>query len=1509
MSDEMEQMQFELRKAVIEAVAHDAAHFLVQLLQSGIDISAMRFLGTTSLLHIAAATGALSCVSLFLELGFDIDVRDAEGDSPLICSLISQSPRVDVAMFLIASGANVNHCNNINFTALMAAAKAGCHDVIEALVQKGADVNTVCNEDGSTALILAASKGNQATARFLVQHGAAVAPVLSDGRSALHLACQRNLIPLARFLLEHGADVSVRDCKNNSALDLASPQGRAELLEVLQAKGMEVPAPNDEPKDAKYVDEDEAAANAGASDDNEVKPEDVLREILLVHNFRRSDAAWKELTAGPAGDLGATAIFRRNVFVLEKLIHDNLLNVKSSQAMGAPLLHVAVSRGDPRIIKCLLVNGAEVNEQDGDGDTPLHNLCLTQSFLASEAEILELLIEHGADPLLQSGNGNFAIHFAAGRAHVELIKALLKHGSPVNARNRVEAVPLHIAASSSSPNAVRACALLLRSGANLEAVDNDLWTPLCYAVRSGNIAIATLFLQMGANVNCQDSFGNSALYLACQTQNLDMMQLLMDYDADVNLSNRKQYTPLHWAAYSTFVEIAFELLKRGAKTNLPDEEGRTAIDVAPPLLARCLQYFDARLELTATQKSEIAQRLWTTVSQAGNIWSNSSPEGELLLAASSGDCDVVQARIASGVSVDVPNSSGFRPLFMAIANHRLPAVQKLIELGASVHITDEDGDTALHVACFNDQEEMVPYMEVLLAAGANVNAVNHRGWTPLRVAVRKAHMAKVVYLLEHGADPALPDRDGYGALHNAVALTGGMATPIVEKLLEHGAPINSVSRNNDTPLILAIKNCPTLVPRFLELGADPNIAPFHGLTALANAVQIPGDDPALVELLIKHGANVNKVNSRHYTALHFAVANGSLNKIDALLSHGADPNVRDQDGHTPFQFSTGVVRRHLMDRFRGRDIVYAPLNDVLDMTLQQRRIFTDRSEEILAACRSGTLATVRMLFDRHMIDYDMFLGSTFALHAAVEGGNTAVVDFLLSKGVQLSNRNSIGDTPLIIAVGHRHEAIAVTLVEKGADVNCVSNSGVTALLLAVERNFVKLCTLLIECGANVNVDGGAGCRPLHLAAKTNPALVRILVANGANVNAVKDDGWTPLHVAAVNNEDAVEILIEHGADVCARTSSGHQPYELISMPHVAKRFTDTLRKVGTPVPPYIARTRTFDRFQAYFGMAFDEDMLNAEKKLLEMHSFATSDHGKLLEALREGPDGEEEVERLLSCGVDVNVRSTINNAPLLLFAVVNNSIRALRLLLDAGADMSACDSNERSALHHAILARSEEATLELLRRGADVDVEDENGVTPALLCFGRAFSTEASAYVAARCKDVNRVYTLGKNNEATLLHCAAASGCLEQLQILVQYDLNLEVRVVADEVFGETPLMVAIKEGQLEAARFLLEHGASPVAQDNKQRTPIMFAAREGREEMVQLVAKYVRKVTSSEVEYLAAVNNQSDDGWTAMHIAAAMGKLDLMRLLRSLGLDPDVETKAHEKPSDMIGILATMQQ
>ena len=194
----------------------------------------------------------------------------------------------------------------------------------------------------------------------------------------------------------------------------------------------------------------------------------------------------------------------------------------------------------------LLQAGAEVDAVSTahrDAGTPLH---LAARHLGNP-EVVETLIEAGADMERRDGEGMTALHHAiAANPNEDVAAKLIELGASIKARDRRERTPLHhIGYAASEHGGVGIAFLLLRSGADVQARDIHGQTPLHVAANENeNVGVVSLLLQAGADVRARDESGRHPVWEAATNPNPEVLAALIRVGGDLHATGgSKGYSP------------------------------------------------------------------------------------------------------------------------------------------------------------------------------------------------------------------------------------------------------------------------------------------------------------------------------------------------------------------------------------------------------------------------------------------------------------------------------------------------------------------------------------------------------------------------------------------------------------------------------------------------------------------------------------------------------------------------------------------------------------------------------------------------------------------------------------------------------------------------------------------------------------------------------------------------------------------------------------------------------
>ncbi len=448
----------------------------------------------------------------------------------------------------------------------------------------------------------------------------------------------------------------------------------------------------------------------------------------------------------------------------------------------------------------------------------------------------------------------------------------------------------------------------------------------------------------------------------------------------------------------------------------------------------------------------------------------------------------------------------------AAMNGDKPAVRALLEQKADANTPLADGTTALHWAVRADDLETV---DMLIRAGANVNATDRYGLTPLSIACSNANAGMVRKLLDGGANANSADPNGETDLMTAARTDGG--ADVVKLLLDRGAAVNARDKIvAETALMWAVRtNQPESVRLLIGHGAEVNARTRVGKTPERRPPNAGGgshgkgivrggwpdrgsQDPTpgamtallyaardgrldIARLLVGAGADVNQPEANKMTPLLIAIANDHLDVAKYLLEKGADINAADYWGRTPLWTALDV--RDLDYDRAGEQHSDRPAWLAMIQTLLDRGANVNARIAEVPPIRRWVLP----ISDISWVD---FTGETPFVRAALAGDIT-VMRLLLEHGADPNIPTFSNTTALMAAAGVNWsvgqtyteskeglmEAVKLCL-ERGADVNAVNTMGFTALTGAVNRASDDIVELLVSKGARMDIKDKEG-RTLH----------------------------------------------------------------------------------------------------------------------------------------------------------------------------------------------------------------------------------------------------------------------------------------------------------------------------------------------------------------------------------------------------------------------------------------------
>lgn len=476
------------------------------------------------------------------------------------------------------------------------------------------------------------------------------------------------------------------------------------------------------------------------------------------------------------------------------------------------LLHLAARMslsGVPGYAEKLIWKGFEINAQDSSYRTPIHYSIIKGKLynLNDPYDTFDLLVRRRANVRICDYWGRTPLHQIILHWPVnscERIQWLMSLGANIEARDQLRGyTPLHYAIECNDYYIID---VLLKFGANINArtVDKN-WTPLHVAVSLQETIMwsdfgtlrARILLDEKADIEAIDIDRSTPLHLAVKLKRARCVKLLLRRKANVNACNKFFNTPLLLAIYNKSYEIVKAILEYQPDTN--DKR----------VLALAINSIN---EETFEEKQSMVSIRDALIDYGFTFHGNHSMDS-LWLALKFKNYERVKLLIKSGLKLDrIEDSEGF--LLEAVRNNREDLVELLIRNGVSIYSIEN----------------------ILMPA----------------VELQAPSMVKL--LLDYGADPNRNwSKDtGNGLLHSLVGhLDTQRGQEILRILLEHGADINFMNTNFETPLDLAFEMSPTSASTLLRNGADINIGesrcaiespkePRESMISIINKLHIAG---------------------------------------------------------------------------------------------------------------------------------------------------------------------------------------------------------------------------------------------------------------------------------------------------------------------------------------------------------------------------------------------------------------------------------------------------------------------------------------------------------------------------------------------------------------------------------------------------------------------------------------------------------------------------------------------
>ena len=856
-----------------------------------------------------------------------------------------------------------------------------------------------------------------------------------------------------------------------------------------------------------------------------------------------------------------------------------------------------IKAGETDKARSLFQIDTDINARDSDGNTLLH-LCAA----LNDSGSIEYFLFKGADSEIKNKHGDTPLHVAIDNDAYSAAKLLAAVGSNLFARNGMGISALDLALEKDP----RYYDVFITEDAAKLRYDNGK-TIVHYFVQTKNLRGITACIKAGLPISVKDEDGKAPLDLAFEdinnTESVEIAATLIQGNAEpietnfsyfqdavasrnLNLRLDDGQTPLHLSAIYGHKAIASYLLENNANTAVQDSSGATPLHEA-------IRY---------------------------------------------GKLDIAKMLLDAGANINAKDNLGKTPIMLIIPRDKIEETYNLlIRYRADLNQADTYGDTVLHTATMLHAGSNV--IRTLTNNGADINARNKEGVTPLAIAIQSEDIQTIKYLTANGASIHTQDTHGKSPLSMAFE----MSNDVFEATLNE-SNCNTQDSEGNTPLHIAlINNAPmTKIQHIIGLTQDVNIRNKNGDSPLYIAASKNMEQVG--KLLLEKGADIYSTNKDNNSPLRLALK--ETGRVQNWLITSRTIVSTDGSGNSVLHYAadweySGAIKSLLE---KGADINAKNANG-------ETCIFN--------AAKSNNPQIIQLLVDggASVKDRDN-LGST-PLHIAVRWGAQKSAEKLIKLGININAQNSAGKSPLAEAVIANKYEVTKYLLENGADPNSCDANGITILMDTIRAQNAQIVKLLLNYGANPNLQQINGQNAYHEAAYMGNTEIIALIRNaGGNPLSRDKEGNTPFSI--VLNKDIKVINEVLGNSYNITDSDGNSPLHIVVKNKGSTSLLKTLVDRGYPLD-----TRNADGYTP-LNYAIEANNVTMAEILLEKgaNPFQTID--------KKGTNGvtialEKNNRKMIESIVKyASGLSDIQGNTILHYAAKTSSIDTVKLLLSYG---------------------------------------------------------------------------------------------------------------------------------------------------------------------------------------------------------------------------------------------------
>ena len=655
------------------------------------------------------------------------------------------------------------------------------------------------------------------------------------------------------------------------------------------------------------------------------------------------------------------------------------------------------------------------------------------------------------------------------------------------------------------------CKMLIdKHEVNVNVADKRGWTAVHFAAQSGNCRLVAYFVEMGSDIHLKTNDGSNCLHIAALEGHLNLCKILIHkHKVDLHMSDNYGWTGIHFSAHSGNCELFVYFTEMGIDIRLKTNDGRNCLHFAAAggHLNLCKMLIDNyKLDFHMTDNDG-----WTVlhysaysgkcelVAYFAEMGTDICPKTNggrncLHFAAFEGHLNICKMLIYKHkVHLHMTDNDGWTALHCSARSGNCELVAYFAEMGTDIHLKTNDGRNCLHIAALDEHLNLCKML--IDKHKVDVNVADKRGWTAVHFSAQSGNCQLVAYFAEMGTDVHLKTNDGSNCLN--IAAYQGHLTLCKMLIDKHKVDLHMTDNDGWTALHYSAQsgNC-ELVAYFAEMGIDIHLKTNDGRNCLHIAA-LKGHLNLCKMLIDKHKVDVNVADKHGWAAVHFSAQSGNCQLVAYFAEMGTDIHLKANDGNNC----------HNIAAFQGH------------------------------------LSLCKMLMDKHKIDLHMSNNDGWtALHYSAQRGNSEVVAYFAEMGTDICLKTNDGTNCLQIAALQGHFNLCKMLIDKHlVDLHMTDNYGWTELHCSAQSGNCELVAYFAEMGTDIHLKTNDGRNCLHIAALDEHLnLCKMLIdKHKVDVNVADKRGWTAVHFSAQSgNCELVAYFAEIGTDINMKTNDG-----------------------------------------------------------------------------------------------------------------------------------------------------------------------------------------------------------------------------------------------------------------------------------------------------------------------------------------------------------------------------------